>query len=741
MRYVERKRVMQSRLLLLFAVIILLLICSKKPNDATEQPGEPVPPDTSETSEEPVPPDTSATLPYIRVPQDYQSIQAAIDAAQHGDSILVDAGVYRENINFNGKNISLIGHIEFQADSSYEIKTILQGDPFHTVVTFDSGEDSTALLRGFIIRGGGSTGPGGVLCAGTSPRLSYVHFLDNKPDRGSGGALYAEYSRLKMDHIIAGGNYASNGGALNFNFCPDVVIHHAVIENNWTEEEGGGIYIESSNVRIANAIVRKNRCNGWRMGGIGSGGGIHVASHTTPKTLILQNCLIADNSASADGGGLYVMSNTVHLHNTVIKGNRAMDGGGIACDDHAGIWPELVFDANDRCSIYNNSAAVGWDLHGLRGHVVLDTFTVRIPTEQYIYPLADVTLDIQHAIEPEDKDFDLYVSPQGDDSNSGASWERPLKSITHALTTIRADAQNPHTIYLSAGTFSEEATGEKFPLSMKNYVSLKGSNMHTTFILGDNWRNILQCVRIRDVSVSDVTLHNGLSGLYIDAEEGANIMVRNVIAKYNRDNGIDCENVSLDNVWTLRNNTGIRARQSQLLHIKSYDNTYSGLNISPKLSFVKNSLFFNNGPGIQCSGEGEIEMINISVIAGAHGGGLYIDWGTDVRLVNSILWEGVYSYVHCGGGDFGEIRAYATIDYCDIQNGRDGFQRHQDCNNITWGDNILDADPLFVDPSNHDYHLRDSSPCRQAGHPDADFNNVDGTRNDLGAYGGPLGEW
>ena len=120
------------------------------------------------------------------------------------------------------------------------------------------------------------------------------------------------------------------------------------------------------------------------------------------------------------------------------------------------------------------------------------------------------------------------------------------------------------------------------------------------------------------------------------------------------------------------------------------------------------------GGGVFCGGKGESSLTNCSVInnsASNDGGGVYsVSYYSDPNLVNCILWDDSPNEI------FGSVYIY----YSDIQNGWAGIGN-------------IDADPLFVDAANGDYHLTANSPCIDAGDPMSPY-DPDGTIADMGAY-------
>ena len=94
----------------------------------------------------------SASAATRKVPSEYPSIQMAIQDCNDGDTVLVAPGVYYETINFGGKNITVTG--TDPNDPKIVGYTIIDADGDGSVVTFENGETSAAVLTGFTITGG-----------------------------------------------------------------------------------------------------------------------------------------------------------------------------------------------------------------------------------------------------------------------------------------------------------------------------------------------------------------------------------------------------------------------------------------------------------------------------------------------------------------------------------------------------------------------------------------------------------
>src|SRR5262249_2799980 len=90
----------------------------------------------------------------INVPGNQATIQAGIDAANAGDTVLVGPGAYAENINFRGKAITV-------TSSAGPATTIIDGSAKGPVVTFNSGEATSSKLSGFTIQNGFQNGLSG----------------------------------------------------------------------------------------------------------------------------------------------------------------------------------------------------------------------------------------------------------------------------------------------------------------------------------------------------------------------------------------------------------------------------------------------------------------------------------------------------------------------------------------------------------------------------------------------------
>ncbi len=93
----------------------------------------------------------------LNVPEDYQTIQAGIDASRDGDTVLVQPGTYEERLVLAGQNIVLGSLLLVTGDSSYIDSTAIDAAGMGIVI--DSGNDPISFeVRGLMIQNGGNGG-------------------------------------------------------------------------------------------------------------------------------------------------------------------------------------------------------------------------------------------------------------------------------------------------------------------------------------------------------------------------------------------------------------------------------------------------------------------------------------------------------------------------------------------------------------------------------------------------------
>ena len=233
----------------------------------------------------------------IRVPIDYVTIQAAIDAASDGDTVLIADGIYaglgNKDLDFKGKAIKLVSE---NGPDNCIIDCEGSGRGFY----FHNGERQNSVIFGLTIKGGQvGTDGGGIYCTFSSPTITNCTISGNKCGvelwAVGGGGVYFEHSSATITNCTISGNGCSTG-------------------------EGGGIYCEHSSVTITNCTISENRG-----GDRGPGGGISCRG----SSLIITNCAIFNNRAGGNnvrGGGIFCDNSSLIIINSTIFRNEARGG-------------------------------------------------------------------------------------------------------------------------------------------------------------------------------------------------------------------------------------------------------------------------------------------------------------------------------------------------------------------------------------------------------------------------------
>ncbi len=535
------------------------------------------------------------------------------------------SGSAKETTILNGD--SLYGIIYCYEDDGFDItgitldKSVSQG-----VYCFNS----SITLNDVIIMGCVSQG---IYCEQSNPYISNLEILHN----GYGGIRLVDSDPI-IENTLIRDNY--NTAIVCHESNP--ILNMVVMKEN--SGSVGGLHCSNSSPKLNNVIISGNQSSTHD----GYGGGVSISNGSHPD---FNNVLISGNTAQNNGGGVYISNSKPAFNKVTIKENNAFKGGGIYLDDES----DVVFNQEAHCNIYLNHANKGKDLFSNNDEqsvlIVVDTFSVLNPTEFYAWPLNKFSFDIHHGMVTQ-ADFDVFVSPQGSNMNSGANFDEALKNLDYAFSILAVDSVHPRTINLAPGIYSS-STNEIFPICPINHVQIKGAGMEQTILDANKTGSVIYLENNQDVTISDLTIQGGLIDDDYGLREGAGIFscnssgdLKNLVVKNNcinirytsRGAGICCDNSNLilDSVY-ITDNTLISGSYSRGGGMAVYGDIFPVLNnvfIERNKNFAQYEAW-GGGLAVRSSGEEDnfIMLNNVTVNDnfiqsdqyGGKGGGICFD--------------------------------------------------------------------------------------------------------------------
>jgi len=674
----------------------------------------------------------------IRVPQNFPTIQAAINAAHSGDVIEVARGVYsgpgNRDIDFLGKAItvcSAAGSAETIIDCGGSAAVT---DGGHRGFYFHQSEGADSVLSGFTVRGGRIFG------------------FENPPDP-------AQWISGRS-HPIGGGIYCE--------FSSPTIVN-CVIRDCGTQI-GGGIGGVGTEALITNCVIEDCIAGGYdpaKSGGRGGAIGLIGESAAT-----ITNCVIRNNSGYSNsyGGGLYVRQSSAVVAGCTISGNAPSDdapgslqGGGAYC---SGTGTDVTFR---NCIFTDNRADVG---AGLYLEWLPDT---SLPPAQRL-PRCHVEI-INCTIAGNVRSGPVKSPPPAGGIQAASVDILVISSILWAntktsLTITDAGSAAPVTYCDVEGGYPGTGNINKDPL----FADMADGDFHLKSKSGryDPWSGRWvsdsvhsACIDAGDpeAPVGDEPVPNGgriNMGAYggtSEASNGAGHLIYHVDGSSGRDNGND--GLSRTEAFATIQEAIYRARDGDTIVV------WPGVYRDPFVFMGKAitvqsaadaavltapgdyavSFYYGEGPGsvlanfvitgcgvaaIFCEGTSP-SLRNLTIVGNNFG--IVANEPADPNITNCILWDNQ-------GGDLSDE---CTARYSDIKSA----VPEKKLGNIR-------ADPLFADPQKGDYHLKSesgryvpqlgtwvaddkTSPCIDAGNPDDDYSGEripNGDRIDMGAHGG-----
>ena len=604
----------------------------------------------------------------IKVPRDFSTIQKAIDSAADGDIVEVSPGTYTGNgnwdIDFGGKAIT----VRSEAGPN---RTIIDctGQEGHRGFYFHRGEGPYSVLRGFTIIG--AVVPGSEI---PPDNVSW----NSSPAHPIGGGIYCEFSSpsiincvIKQCSTKMGGGIGSVGGAPVIIDCTIEQCQAGGLEPAESGGYGAGIgLIRGSDARIINCKIRNNS----------HGTGVYCWQSGS----LLANCDISYNSAPGNvkGGGIYCggSSASVVLERCIITNNTAEAGGGIFTTSPA--YARLT-----NCTITDNrlsapQMSIGGGIHSVGSDIVIrnsivwynDGAAVLLDNPASNSPVLYSNIEGYYPGQGNIDTDPLFASAAGDDYH--------LRSILGRYDPDRSqwvDTDHDVSPCIDAGDpqAQEDLIGsEPFPNGNRINMGAYGGTPQASKSIGPlifhvdgaNGRNY-------NTGLSRAEAFATIQRAVDEAIVGDTIMVWP---------GVYQEEVTFDRKAVTLQSAGDAA---VIEAPTGYAFSFFGAESSGAV--LRNLVIANClDAAIYCV-SAEPTLINLTIANNTYG--IYTGGGANPNISNCILWN------NKDGDLFGDLIYRPDISYSCIQ---------QQLAPIFMEGGNINKDPLFADLGNGDYHLQ-----------------------------------
>ncbi|MCJ7650610.1 MAG: T9SS type A sorting domain-containing protein [Candidatus Lokiarchaeota archaeon] len=425
--------------------------------------------------------------------------------------------------------------------------------------------------------------------------------------------------------------------------------------------------------------------------------------------IIISNCLITNNYASYSGGGIALYYSSPKITSNTISYNLAMGGGGINCAD--GSNPEI-----ENNLIVNNSAERGGGISFFDANPILTNTII--------------------------------------ENNDATSDGGGILILDNSRIILENVTLKGNTSSLGGGIHCYRSD-----LIIDGSSFINNSERAIAYDCGDTITFTYQ-LNVTNSIFTNNTATSSEGAIQAIQEDSArvNVFVDKCVFTNNLASSISALRLKGDHLNFTLNNSIFSTNEAKNMASGVMFNRCTGAVLN--CLFASNKVdtvgeFYNLGSVVVWEGA-NVDFMNCTFAdnSASYGAGLFVGYGGSATTTNCIFGGNSTSQIALYTLD--ELGGTLTVNYCNVQGGENSVNILDSLSTLNWGNNNIDENSLFVNPSNGDYHLQNGSHCIAAGidsieiagfwhHcPPTDIEgnprpNPTGSMPDMGAYESPEG--